>query len=119
MKKLPQILGVSTLLALALWNLACAGSSQTASAQLMSKITSPAPSVAAPQATPDDNVPRIKAEEAIKLVQAGNAIVVDTRDAGSFENMHVKGALNIPFQTFQDGKHQKLPKDKQLIFYCT
>ncbi len=117
MKKISQILGAVVLLALALGSLACAGSSQTASAQLMSNITSPAPTVT-PQA-PEDNVPRIKAEEAIKLAQANNAIVVDTRDEGSFENMHVKGALNIPYRLFQEGKHQKLPKDKQLIFYCT
>ncbi len=69
----------------------------------------------------EDAVPRIKAADAVQLVKAGQAILVDVRDASSYETMHAKGALHVSFQDIQEGKFEKLPKDKAkaLIFYCT
>ncbi len=121
MRKMVIFIYGSLLATFLLWTVGCAGSSQTVAARdqaatvalTQSDLSSPAP------VTQDDNVPRIKAEEAIKARQAKEAVIIDTRDESSFVTMHIKGALNIPYKDFQDGKNPKLPKDKKLIFYCT
>ena len=123
MRKMVIFIYGSLLVTFLLWTVGCAGSSQTVSAKdqaataalAQSNLSSPPP---VPQAE-GDNVPRIKADEAIKAMQAKEAVIVDTRDESSYNTMHVKGALNIPYKDFLDGKNPKLPKDKKLIFYCT
>ncbi len=79
----------------------------------------PPPAEHADDHAKEDAVPRVKAADAVRLAKAGEAILVDVRDAGSYETMHAKGALHVSFQDIQEGKFEKLPKDKALIFYCT
>lgn len=123
-------------LGLTLLSGACANSTQSAAkaqesrspldpANLASSATS---SSATPAAQPanhtdqhvaEDKVPRTKPADAIKLVKESGAILVDVRDISSYENMHAKGAIHVSYQDIQEGKLDKLPKDKHLIFYCT
>lgn len=118
------LLGGSLLALLLILAGACATSTQSAST-LAGLPAGPTPAPVAAQATPqqdhspDDGVPRIKPADALREVKAGNAILVDVRDTGSYENMHAKGAINVTYQSISEGKYDKLPKNKHLIFYCT
>lgn len=118
MKTIHMFLGLSALAVLLLLAGACATSTQSAT-KAPELAVSPPPGAAAPAQTPDDGVPRIKPADAIAEVKAGKAILVDVRDTGSYEVMHAKGAINVTYQSITEGKYDKLPKDKHLIFYCT
>lgn len=107
---------------------ACASSTQTV-AKTSDALALPDPAkVSSPPSSPDDHaadhaqedkVPRIKPADAVKLVKEAGAILVDVRDIDSYATMHAKGAIHVSFQDIQEGKYEKLPKDKNLIFYCT
>lgn len=71
------------------------------------------------QPAKDDLIPRIRPLEAIRQVTAGEALMIDVRDTASFDYMHIKGAINIPYPDFLAGKYKDPPKNKHLIFYCT
>ena len=108
--------------AFALFTLTIVGMSCATSTQASKAVTEPAPVAASAQPSEheeDDGVPRISAADAIALVKSGKALVVDTRDQTSFEAMHIAGAINVPYKEFLDKTYKALPKDKELIFYCT
>ena len=95
-----------------------AGSSQAASSQVASQNTAakPAPSVVA-QATPEE-ARRVTVEEVKKMLDAGKAVVYDTRAKGAYDAEHIKGSLSLPFD--QVAAHvEELPKDRTVVFYCT
>jgi len=66
----------------------------------------------------DAAVPRISAEDAKKEVDAGNAVLVDSRGDGAYNAEHLPGALNIAFGS-PDDKFSQLPKGKKIIVYCS
>ncbi len=64
-------------------------------------------------------VPRITAEELKdKLDRKADVIVVDARSKDSFERGHIKGAISMPLEDVEE-RHKELPRDKEIIFYCT
>lgn len=53
-----------------------------------------------------------------KAIETGSAVIIDGRTPEEFAAGHLKGAINIPAD--EAVKHvDKLPKDKQLISYCS
>src|SRR5690348_12076702 len=65
-----------------------------------------------------DEAQRITLEDAKKEFDAGTAVFVDTRDASSFQNARIKGAINVPMFYFE--QHWKeIPTDKKIIAYCS
>lgn len=78
----------------------------------------PAANQAAKSAAPADNIARLDIKEAKAAVEAGKAVIVDVRDASAWKNERIKNSLSAPLATF-DTEMEKLPKDKQLIFYCS
>lgn len=70
------------------------------------------------QADPAAEAPRISVADAKKAVDAGKAILVDVRSALSYQQEHPKGAVSIPGYELQ-ARMSELPKDKQIIAYCT
>lgn len=122
MKTIHMFLGLSVLTLLLFLVGACATSTQSATkpAELASA-AAPAPSAQAADHDhgAEDGVNRIKPADAVLEVKAGKALLVDVRDASSYETMHAKGAINVTYQSISEGKYDSLPKDKHLIFYCT
>lgn len=90
-------------------------------AQAQAQAQGQAQAQARPQAPPADTIataPRISAADAKKAVDAGKAVLVDVRSAQSYQQEHAKGALSVP--THEIAKRMsELPKDKQIITYCT
>ena len=71
-------------------------------------------------------VPRVTPAQAQELIDAGNAVVVDVRDAAEVEQSgKVAGAVHIPrgmveFRADPESPYyeQSLAKDKAVILYC-
>jgi 3-mercaptopyruvate sulfurtransferase SseA len=66
----------------------------------------------------EDKMPRVKVEDAKKLVAEGKAIIIDVRGAEAYKMSHIKGSLDFPLNKLEAGDFKDLPKDKTLIAYC-
>lgn len=44
-------------------------------------------------------------------------MMIDLRNAPSYQRAHINGAVNIPYEEI-DQRVCELPKDKMLVFYC-
>ncbi len=64
------------------------------------------------------SVPRISLQEAKSKLDAKTALVVDVRSRDSFAERHIKGAINVPVDQI-DSLLSRLPKDQDLILYCS
>ncbi|MGI6250869.1 MAG: rhodanese-like domain-containing protein [Anaerolineaceae bacterium] len=74
-------------------------------------------SVALPIASEAD-VPRLTAEETIKAVESGEAILLDTRKAFAYQQQHAKGAFNVPADSVGELLHTLKP-NQWYITYST
>ena len=63
-------------------------------------------------------IPRISLADAKKAFDEGNVVFVDTRSDVKYKEEHVKGAINIPAESFQT-RYAEVPKDKKIITYCS
>jgi rhodanese-related sulfurtransferase len=69
-------------------------------------------------------IPRIKAEELRQMVDKGaDMVIVDVRDSGSYEAGHIKGAINIYYDSTADPMDRQmmllaLPMEKLVVTYC-
>jgi len=72
-----------------------------------------------PTQNAEDKIPRVKVDEAKKLVAEGKAIFIDVRGADAYKNSHIKGALDVPLTKLNDGEFKDLPSDKLIIAYCS
>ena len=65
--------------------------------------------------TGEEDVPRISIEEAKKEVDAGRAVIVDSRAEDAYKHERIAGSINVP----SADKFDSLPKGKKLIVYCS
>jgi len=63
-------------------------------------------------------VPRIAVEDVRAKMKRGEIMVVDVRDASSYQRLHIAGAVNMPLATIE-AQVASLPKDKPIVTYCT
>lgn len=63
-------------------------------------------------------VRRIAVEDLRAKNDRGEVTVVDVRDAASFAQEHIPGAINIPFASIE-GQADMIPKGKPIVTYCT
>jgi len=66
----------------------------------------------------DTEVPRISVEEAKKDVDAGIALIVDSRGEPAYKAERIAGSINIAFGSGAD-KFSTLPQGKKIIVYCS
>src|SRR5262245_29740179 len=117
-------LGVSALtIAMAITAAGCAKSGvSTATVGATTAGSSAAQSTTAippPNQNAEEKIPRVKVEEAKKLVAEGKAIIIDVRGADAYKASHIKGALDVPLTKLNEGEFKDLPKDKLIIAYCS
>jgi hypothetical protein len=62
-------------------------------------------------------VERISASETRRLLDAGQAIIIDVRDVHSFVDGHIPGALQIPLE-YVPSQIPWFPRDRKIITYC-
>jgi predicted sulfurtransferase len=65
-----------------------------------------------------DQAPRMDAAEVKRLVEKGDAVLVDVRAKEAFDSGHAEGALHIPVDQVAS-RLKDLPKDKLIAAYCT
>lgn len=70
------------------------------------------------QGIPYPEVPRLSVEEAKARHDAGTTYFVDVRDEESYAKMHIANALSLPL-TELEARYQVLPKNAEIITYCT
>ena len=73
------------------------------------------------QAATNDQATIITADELKAILDTANSpvVVIDARNPEEYQEVHIKGAINIPVSKFKEFNHL-LPNDKsvKLIFYC-
>jgi len=77
------------------------------------------PPTPAPTQNPENLVPRIRAEDAIRSVNENQAVVIDVRGTLAYDEEHIKGALDFGLERIEKKDFKGLPRDKQIIAYCT
>ncbi len=82
--------------------------------------TASAPAPEPPQSTnPEDKMPRVNVQDAMKEYNAGTAVIIDVRGTDAYKMAHIKGALDIHLQDLEAKNFKGVPKDKRIIAYCT
>ncbi|MDD3335613.1 MAG: rhodanese-like domain-containing protein [Eubacteriales bacterium] len=78
-----------------------------------------APSVKVEQGADNTAYHKITAEEAKKMMDEGDVIVVDVRRAEEYEQKHIPGAILAPNETIAEDAAAILPdKDATLLVHC-
>ena len=67
---------------------------------------------------PYPDVARIGVQESQARQAQGQAILVDVRSTESYQKSHAAGAVSIPEAEIGD-RMNELPRDKEIILYCT
>lgn len=62
---------------------------------------------------------RVSAREAKALIEAGDCLLLDVREAGEYAGGHIPGAVNLPLERIKAGE-SLLPPDKDglILVYC-
>jgi rhodanese-related sulfurtransferase len=63
----------------------------------------------------------ISLDYAMMKFQLKNTVFLDSRYPEDFKSGHIKGAINLPYEEFEEHAPQilpKLPKDEEIITYC-
>ncbi len=77
-----------------------------------------APAPTQPPAVAQEDIPRATVSEAKAAYDAGSALFLDVRDAGSYDISHIAGAASIPLAELEQGMGD-LDKAQWIITYCT
>lgn len=67
---------------------------------------------------PYPDVPRISVAETRERFEKGAAVIVDVRSTQEYAEAHILDALSIPLSELQ-ARSQELPRDAEIITYCT
>ena len=67
--------------------------------------------------TPLEPFKRISVDQAKRMLDRGDSVVVDVRRLDEWVTGHVKGAIHIPVDDVLN-RVDELPKDKNLLFIC-
>ena len=47
-----------------------------------------------------------------------DSFIIDLRDAKEYHNGHIRGAVNVPYEKFEEMQTYDFPKGKILVLYC-
>jgi hypothetical protein len=70
------------------------------------------------ESIPFPSVPRISLKDTQDELAQGQAVLVDVRSKSSYDQAHATGAISMPEEEI-DARLNELPRDKDLILYCT
>ena len=66
----------------------------------------------------EDQVQRITPADSKAMLDAGDALLFDTRSRGAYDTSHAAGALSLPEEE-AEALIGTVPRDKDIILYCT
>ena len=67
---------------------------------------------------PFPDVPRLALADAKARFDDGSALFVDVRDLDAYAAAHIPNSLSLPLGEIES-RYQELPKDAEIITYCT
>jgi hypothetical protein len=67
---------------------------------------------------PYPDVPRVTLEETQSKLEQGQAVLIDVRSRSSYDQGHAAGAISMPEEEVA-ARLGELPRDKEIILYCT
>jgi len=70
------------------------------------------------QDLPFPDIKRVSVQDARQAFDEQKAVFLDVRDADSYANSHIPGALNIPLSEIEN-RLKELDPDQWIITYCT
>lgn len=66
-----------------------------------------------------DDVPRIAPSVLKERLDAGESLlVVDARSSDEYAAAHIPGAISVPLSDLE-ARMDELPRDQEIVFYCT
>ena len=69
-----------------------------------------------------ETIPRIEPANARRLVEDGDAVLVDTRDPRFYAEAHATGAISVPFPELRRSPDhpaiRSLPEHQTIVLYC-
>ena len=71
------------------------------------------------QVADETAVPRISVSELKRAIDAGQALVIDVRDAGSYADGHLPGAINVPLEALPHKLAALKAAKKPIVTYCS
>lgn len=78
-------------------------------------------SAAVPPSYTDDDAPVLRLQEAFAMFQSPEVVFIDARDPADYEWGHIPGAINFPFDYYDEYADSVLPrvdKSAQVVTYC-
>ncbi len=78
-------------------------------------------SAAVPPSYQEDDPPILRLDEAAAYFQSAGAQFVDARDEADYQLGHIPGAINFPFDYYDDHAGTVLPrldKERDIVTYC-
>jgi len=79
-------------------------------------------SIVIPPSADEGDPPFITLDEAAAKYQLSSAIFIDSRDPEDYAVAHIKGAINIPYDYFEDywdEAIENIPREAELVIYCS
>lgn len=76
------------------------------------------PDVHDEQGIPYPDVPRLALADAKARFDTGSALFVDVRDRASYAESHIPNSLSLPLNEIE-ARAQELPKEAEILTYCT
>ena len=70
------------------------------------------------QVADETAVPRISVADLKKAADTGQVLILDVRDAGSYAEGHLPGAINIPLDALQQKLATLKAAKKPIVAYC-
>ncbi len=67
---------------------------------------------------PNPQVPRASLDATREKMETGDAVLVDVRTKESYDKAHIAGSISIP-EAEVYARLGELPRDKEIILYCT
>lgn len=67
---------------------------------------------------PHPSVARISLEDTVDGLEQGQLVIVDVRSSDSYAKSHIKGSISIPEEEIE-ARADELPRDKDIVLYCT
>ncbi len=78
-------------------------------------------SLVVPYSYQEDDPPAISLDDAVTKFKSEGTIFLDSRYPEDYKSGHIKGAINFPYEEFENYSSlvlPKLPLDKEIVTYC-
>ena len=66
----------------------------------------------------EEDIKVVTKEDVLRHLEKGTAVVVNVLAKHSYDEIHIKGSVSIPFDLVEDGKLDAIEGNKEVITYC-